>query len=495
MSHAFDEYDQSDPHGTGPGREDADEARGGRLPPAPDTGETRDERLARLLAKARTLGGVPGVYLMKGVDSGVMYVGKAARLPDRVSSYFVPSADLGFKKQPMLDYVTDFDVIECESEWEALLTENRLIKDLRPRFNVKLTDDKTFPYLAVTQREPFPRVFVTRNPGAAELKGARVFGPFTNAGALREAVHVLQRVFKFRTCKLDIVPGAEENKRFRPCLLHSIGRCTAPCADRVTPEAYGDDVSRFVRFLGSKRSALLREMNAEMQTASAALEFEKAAILRDQVRAIERLDQRATRKDGWQPETEGAFLPDPRKGTRALAKLLGLESAVRCIEAFDIAHLMGGETVASKVCFVDGRPLKNEYRRFRIKGASHGPDEGPQKAAIQNDDYASIREVISRRYRDAGAGHELYPDVILIDGGLGQLHAALEAFDTLGVLPPMVISLAKKEELIYVQRRSEPIRLGRENAALRLCQAIRDEAHRFAQAYHHVLRRKKTLGE
>ncbi len=476
--------------------EDVELNAGARLPRAPDDDtEPREQRLSRLLTQARALPAVPGVYLMKSVDGVVIYVGKAARLPDRVSSYFVPSANLGFKKQPMLDYVVAFDTIECESEWEALLTENRLIKDLRPRFNVRLTDDKSFPYLAVTQREPSPRVFVTRNPGAAELKGAKVFGPFTNAGALREAVQVLQRVFKFRTCKIDIVPGAEENKRFRPCLLHSIGRCTAPCADRISPEAYRADVDRFIRFLGTKRSAMLREMNTEMQAASAELNFEKAAILRDQIRAVERLDQRASKKDGWQPQTENPFVTDPKKGTRALAKVLGLESGVRCIEAFDIAHLMGGETVASKVCFVDGRPLKNEYRRFRIKGSSYREDEGPQPYKNQNDDYSSIREVISRRYRDAGAGHELYPDVILIDGGLGQLHAALEAFDTLGVLPPMVISLAKKEELIYVQRRSEPIRLGRENAALRLCQAIRDEAHRFAQAYHHVLRRKKTMGE
>ncbi|MFM9958751.1 MAG: excinuclease ABC subunit UvrC [Phycisphaerales bacterium] len=490
MESRSDEFEAGEPFAGGgqnlPERADA------RLPPEPD--EERTPRLERMLSKARDLPQVPGVYLMKSVDGVVLYVGKAARLPDRVSSYFVPSADLGFKKQPMLEYVSDFDVIECESEWEALLTENRLIKDLRPRFNVKLTDDKSFPYLVVTQREASPRVVVTRNPSAESFRGARVFGPFTNAGALREAVQVLQRVFKFRTCKLDIEPGAPENKRFRPCLLHSIGRCTAPCADRIAPEAYRADVDRFVRFLGSKRAAMLREMRDEMQAASDALEFERAAILRDQITAIERLEQRASRKDGWQPHTESLPI-DPRKGTRALAKVLGLTESVRCIEAFDIAHLMGGETVASKVCFVDGRPLKNEYRRYRIKGTAFREDEGPQPFKGQNDDYASIREVIARRYRDAGAGHELYPDVILIDGGLGQLHAALEAFEVLGVLPPMVISLAKKEELIYVQRRKEPIRLGRENTALRLCQAIRDEAHRFAQAYHHVLRRKKTMGE
>ena len=441
-----------------------------------------------LLAKARVLPAVAGVYLMKDAKDVVIYIGKAARLPDRVASYFVPSADLGFKKQPMLERVVDFDVIECEGEWEALLTENRLIKDIKPRFNVRLTDDKSFPYLVITLREDFPRVFVTRNPtggGDVELTklltGAKVFGPFTNAGALREAVSLLQRAFKFRTCSLDIVENDPKNRVFRPCLLAAINQCTAPCADRVTKGAYGDDIERFVRFISSKRSSMLREMRQQMEVLSKELQFEKAAAVRDQIIAIEKLDERANRSDGFQPETEIAYI-DPVKGCRSLQKTLELETPVRCVEGFDIAHLMGSETVASKVSFVDGRPFKDEYRRYKIKGAG-------------NDDYMSIREVISRRYRDAGAGQELYPDVVLIDGGLGQLHAALEAFESLDVKPPMVISLAKKEELIYIQRRSEPVRLARTNAGLRMCQAIRDEAHRFSRAYHHTLRRKKTLGE
>ncbi|MBX3358498.1 MAG: UvrB/UvrC motif-containing protein [Phycisphaeraceae bacterium] len=416
---------------------------------------------------------------MKDAKGVVVYVGKAARLPDRVSSYFVPSADLGAMKQPMLDVVEDFDILECESEWEALLTENRLIKDIHPRFNARLTDDKTFPYLVVSQREDFPRVEVTRDLTAPHAQGAKVFGPFASAGALREAVQLLQRVFKFRTCHLEITEGDPKNLYFRPCLLYNIGQCTAPCAGKVSRDAYRADIARFVRSIESKRSDLLRQMRDDMAAAAAALEFEKAATLRDQITALEKLDQRARRSDRWQPEAE-SFNLDPRQGLRSLQKTLGMDEPIRCLEAIDIAHLQGGETVGSKVCFVDGRPLKDEYRRYRIKSAS-------------NDDYTSIREVVSRRYRDAGAGQELYPDVILVDGGLGQLHAALEAFDQLDVKPPMVISLAKKEELIYVQDRHEPLRLGRNNAGLRLCQAIRDEAHRFAQHYHHVLRRKKTL--
>ena len=454
------------------------------LPPPPPWGtETRRERLDRLRARARALPPVPGVYLMKDHTGVVLYVGKAARLSDRVASYFLASTDLGPKKQPMLDLVHDLDVIVFQNEWEALLAENRLIKDIRPRFNAMLLDDKTFPYLVITTREDFPRVLITREPGAVDLRGSRILGPFTGVGALREAVQMLQRVFRFRTCDLTIADGDPKLHRFRPCLLHAIGQCTAPCAGRISREDYRADINRFVGFITSKRSAMLRELRDQMHRASDRLEFERAGTIRDQIRAIERLDERASRSDRWQPETELSYI-DPARGLRSLQRTLGLDEAIRCVEGIDIAHLAGGEAVGSKVCFVDGRPFKNEYRRYRIRSVQGG-----------NDDYASIREVVSRRYREAGDGQELYPDVILIDGGLGQLHAALEAFEQLHARPPMVISLAKKEELIYVQQRAEAIRLGRENPGLRLCQQIRDEAHRFAQHYHHVLRRKKTIGE
>ncbi len=443
----------------------------------------RRGKLDELLAKAHALPAVPGVYLMKDVNGVVLYVGKALNLPDRVSSYFVPSADLGPKKQPMLDLVDGFDVIECESEWEALLCENRLIKDIHPKFNARLTDGKSFPYLVVTVRDDFPGIFITREPMGEQFRGAKILGPFTSVYALRESVQLLQRVFKFRTCHLDIREDDDTWRYFRPCLLYPIKQCSAPCGAKIGKEAYREDIKRFVRFLESKRSVMLREMRAHMQAASDAHAFEQAAVLRDQIRALEKLDERGKASQGWQPEIE-SFVADPRKGLESLARTLGLTEPVRCLEAIDIAHLQGGETVGSKVCFVDGRPFKNEYRRYKIKTVAGG-----------NDDYASIREVVSRRYREAGEGHELYPDVILIDGGLGQLHAALEAFDQLDVKPPMVISLAKKEELIYTQAKREPIRLGRDNPGLRLCQAIRDEAHRFAQHYHHILRRKKTVGE
>ncbi len=472
------------------------------------------DKLDALLIKARSLPKSPGVYLMKDAKGLVLYVGKANNLPDRVSSYFVPSAaasgGLGLKKLPMLELIDDFDVLLCETEWEALLTENRLIKDIHPRFNAALTDDKTFPYLVITLKDDFPGVFITREPNNPDYRGAKIYGPFTGVYALREAVQLLQRIFKFRTCTLEINDGDPKNQHFRPCLLYPIKQCSAPCGAKINKDNYRADIQRLIRFLDSKRSVLLRELRQEMELASSELAFEKAAVLRDQIRAIEKLDDRGKMRDNWQPEAE-SFVEDPRKGLESLRKTLGLDKPIRCLECIDIAHLQGGETVGSKVCFVDGRPLKNEYRRYKIMGTgsggtgilpvtdqveSHdGQDAHPTSNQRINDDYASIREVVSRRYREAGAGNELYPDVIVIDGGLGQLHAALQAFDELNIKPPMVISLAKKEELIYMQARREPIRLSRNNLGLKLVQAARDEAHRFAQHYHHILRRKKVIGE
>ena len=226
---------------------------------------------------------------------------------------------------------------------------------------------------------------------------------------------------------------------------------------------------------------MLKDLRTKMDVASKEQSFELAASIRDQITALEKLDDRAAGQAEWQSEVT-VFAHNPATGVRALQKALGLDQGLRFIEAFDIAHLQGGETVGAKVSFMDGRPFKDGYRRYKIRTAT-------------NDDYMSMREVISRRYRDAGEGLELYPDLIIIDGGKGQLSAAMEAFLILDKQPPMVISLAKKEELIYMVDRDEPIKLGRNNDGLKLVQAMRDEAHRFAQHYHHLLRNKKMLGD
>ncbi len=429
----------------------------------------------------RTFPKVPGVYLMKDIDGLVLYIGKAKVLRDRVMSYFQPSADLmgtrGPKIVEMLQKVDDITFLECESEVEAILNESRLIKDIQPQYNTRQTDDKTFPYLEVTMGDDFPGVFVTREPN---FKDSKLYGPFSSTGELRRVVQVLQRVFKFRTCHLDIDADDDKRKYFRPCILADIDQCTAPCADFISKKVYRDDIKRLQRFLVSKRSVIIKQLREEMEDYSKKQEYEDAARVRDEIKALDRLDDRGNVDEHVQPEL---FQIDPLKGLELLGPLLELSQPIRVIEGIDIAHIQGQETVGSLVCFIDGRPFKNGYRRFRIKEVDG------------IDDYASIREVVKRRYRRAGSSEELYPDVILIDGGLGQLHAAMEVFDDMSIKPPRVISLAKKEELIYIQEKSEPIRLTRDHPTLRLLQYLRDEAHRFAQHYFHILRQKKMFNE
>jgi len=438
-------------------------------------------RVARIRERIAQFPKGPGVYLMKDGRGRVLYVGKAKDLRSRVSSYFQDSADLLGTRGPdiarMAAMVQDIDFLECETEVDALLQESRLIKDIQPPHNAQLKDDKTFPYLEVTTGDDYPGVYVTRQP---RPKGSKLYGPFVSANGLRDAVNALQKVFKFRTCELDIREEDETRRFFRPCLLYAIRRCTGPCGDRISREAYRKDIERFKRFMASKRSVMLRELNEEMQAAAAGLDFEEAARLRDQIKAIESLKLSGDVHDDVQPE---AFHVDPREGTERLAAILGLESVPRIIEGIDIATLQGEEAVGALVCFIDGKPFKTGYRRFRIKTV-----EG-------QDDYAMIAEVVQRRYRRAAEGEELYPDVVLIDGGLGQLHAATEACREMFIKPPMVVSLAKKEEELYTQERQRPIRLARNDAGLRLLQQIRDEAHRFAQHYHHILRSRRQFEE
>ncbi|HKQ46984.1 MAG TPA: excinuclease ABC subunit UvrC [Phycisphaerae bacterium] len=436
----------------------------------------------QLRAKICRFPKTPGVYLMKDAKGRVLYVGKAKDLCARVGSYFQDSADLLNSRGPdiarMIAKVTDIDFLECETEVGALLQEARLIKDIQPPHNAALKDGKTFPFLEITTSDDFPGVFVTRTP---HNKGTKLYGPFTSAGSLRDAVNALQKVFKFRTCELDIREDDDKRRFFRPCLLHAINQCTAPCADRISREDYRKDIERLKRFMASKRSVVLKEMEAEMKAAADALDFEEAARVRDRIKAIQHLKMTGDELDEEiQPES---FYVDPRKGLERLAKVLELEHAPRIIEGIDIANLQGEESVGALVCFIDGLAFKNGYKRFRIKTV-----EG-------QDDYAMIREVVQRRYRHAAEGEELYPDVILIDGGLGQLHAALEACSEMFVKPPMVISLAKREEEIFVQARQRAIKLPRNDPALRLLQQVRDEAHRFGQHYHHILRSKRQFDE
>lgn len=419
----------------------------------------------------------PGVYLIKDCHGRVIYVGKAKNLRNRAGHYFSQAAVEDRRTADLVKLIADIDCLTADSEVDALLMEARLIKDIQPSFNVDLKDDKTFPYLQIRMREDFPRVEFTRSP---RRRGVKLYGPFTSARGLRQAIQVLQRVFKFRTCTLDIKSDDSRWRWFRPCILHSIGQCTAPCNFRVTKEEYRKQIRNLRLVLEGRKARLIAEMEQAMQAASAALQFEKAARLRDDIEALKNLGKRGDVDKDVQPEV---FALEPRKGMTGLRKVLGLPQTPRSIEGIDIAHLGGKETVASLVTFIDGLPFKAGYRRYRIKSV-----EGV-------DDFASVREVVTRRFRrlaqNPGGTEQVFPDILLIDGGKGQLHAARDAFRLLGIEPPCLISLAKREEEIYRLDDSEPLHLSRHAAALRVLQYVRDEAHRFAQHYHHILRRKK----
>jgi excinuclease ABC subunit C len=427
--------------------------------------------------KVKTFPTTPGVYIMKDKQGRVIYVGKALNLRNRASSYFNTAAAVDRRTMDLVPEIFDIDFIPTESEVEALLLEARLIKDIRPKFNTELKDDKTFPYLQITMRDAFPRVEFTRKP---KSRGVKLYGPFTSAKKLRALIVVLQKIFRFRNCALDIDETEEKWRWFRPCLLASINQCTAPCNLRITQEEYRKDIRRLRLFLDGKKRRLLKEMQAEMQFAAKELKFERAARIRDEIKALDSINLRGNLNDHVQPEV---FQIDPKRGLAGLRKAFKLEQLPRRIEGVDIAHLQGGETVASLVQFIDGLPFKHGYKRFKIQ-------------TVQGvDDFASIHEVITRRFRRLSQEGEPFPDLLLIDGGKGQLNAAMAAMQALGIEPPFTISLAKREEEVFIPGESDPRILSRHSFALRLLQYVRDEAHRFAQQYHHLLRKKSTFEE
>ncbi|MBN2713397.1 MAG: excinuclease ABC subunit UvrC [Planctomycetes bacterium] len=429
-----------------------------------------------LLAKAKSLPHDPGVYIMKDEKGTEIYVGKAKSLRKRVSSYFL-SKDRLPKEAAMIENVVDFDYIVTDSEVEALLLESRLIKDFQPRYNMMLKNNEQYPMIEVTMGEDFPRIISTRRKDNPKSK---YFGPFISGTDVKICLAVLQRIFKFRTCSRKIDAADKRRKYQRGCLNFHIGRCAGACCDKISKEEYRKRINSACRFLSGQKKDLIADLRKEMDEASANLQFESAAAIRDMVDAIETVNA--------QPEMDESLMPavpvfDPEKGLEALQEALGLPKRPSRIEGIDIANLQGKETVGSLVYFVDGVPFKDGYRRFKIKTV-----EG-------QDDFSSISEVVGRRYgRLVKEGKEL-PDIILIDGGKGQLGAAAQALAAVGAKPMALMSLAKKEETPYVYGLPEPLNLSRRNPGLKLLMYVRDESHRFAQHYHHILRRKAMFGE
>jgi len=533
----------------------------------------------------RTLDELPtksGVYLFSDARNKLLYVGKARNLRARVRSYFQRSggADRGPRIRRMVGKVDHLEILITETEAEALLLENSLIKNNKPLFNVMLRDDKTYPYIKITD-ETFPRVVLTRHKSG---KG-RYYGPFPSARAARQSIKLIHQHFKVRSCDLEL-----GKRRYRPCLQYHIKRCDAPCDFLVDEDTYAQGVARAALFLEGKTDDLTREISASMKQAAADLAFERAAYFRDLLGLVssvqrgqnvtalryDRMDVVAYQNEGWEvailimairgggivrsnqfrvefeedlvadvgnwlthyylnhedppsqlvigedrgldllatgfAESRGKKLEvivpqrgtklrllemarenmrvnlelqrdeaDTHPGVRQLADILALSTLPDHIECFDISNTMGTNSVAAMVCFKNGRPFKAGYRKFQIKTV-----EGP-------DDFASMAEVVGRRYKRVLAEGEKMPDLIMVDGGLGQLHAARGALERLGLGDHPLISLAKREEWVYRTADNEPVIIAHHEPALRMLQHLRDESHRFGITYHRKKRGKAML--
>ena len=532
----------------------------------------------------------PGVYLMKDDAGKVLYVGKATSLARRVRDYFGPNAKLHAMTPGLMPHVRDVDYIITDNEVEALILENNLVKRHKPRYNVKLKDDKRYPYLKVTG-ETFPRISMIRT---VERDGAKYFGPYVHAKATRQTLKEITKAFPIRTCDLNIEEGKANH---RPCLDFHIGRCLGPCAGLVDKEEYQEVCKGVCFFLKGNGKVILKELAEKMKAAASQLDFERAAQIRDRIEGIQRIleKQKVSSSDGEDQDVIGfyqkadeacvqifmvrggklidrehffltgseesspaeiltafveqyyqdaSFVPGvvilqndlempeaikawletkrgasvnfhvPQRGKKlnmvqmaarnakdilerekdqtvfkmddnpsliGLRDLLSLPRQPHRIDAFDISNLGGSMAVGSMVVFQDGKPEKSEYRRYRIRTV-----EG-------QDDFAMMREVIIRRFRRALEEQTPLPDLVLVDGGKGQLNAALAALEDLGLEDKQpIIGLAKKFEHIFLPGESDPIILSNRDAVLHLIQRIRDEAHRFAVAYHRKLREKKT---
>ena len=538
---------------------------------------------AELTAQVALLPDKPGVYLMRDQAGKIIYVGKAVNLKNRVRSYF-QQRGLSAKTEALVARIASFETIVTATEMEALILECNLIKKHRPRYNISLRDDKTYPFIKVTLNEAFPRVYATRR---LEKDGAKYYGPYASAGAMHETIALLKKLFPLRSCR--------SMEAQRPCLEYHIKRCLAPCAGLVDQESYLAMVKTVCLFLEGRSADVEKDLKRRMLAASEELKFELAGRLRDQLAAVRQVMEKqnivtgAGDQDvlglarlggqscvqvffvrsgkmvgrdrfmlsGGDNETDGdilaafvkqyyheaAFiareiltpvvLPEsellaswlserkggavhlltPQRGSKRdlvqlaadnaveylrqrnerdavkhgkstaameeLAQRLSLARLPKRIECFDISHIQGAETVASMVVFTGGEPDKAEYRRFKLRTVEGSPD-----------DFASMQEVTLRRYREAA---EPLPDLIVIDGGKGQLSSALEVIRGVGLSDIPVIGLAKEFEHIFRENISEPLILPRHSEALRLIQQIRDEAHRFAVTYHRKLRAKRNL--
>ncbi|MEW6074887.1 MAG: excinuclease ABC subunit UvrC [Candidatus Omnitrophota bacterium] len=397
-----------------------------------------------------------GVYLFKDTGGRIIYIGKAKFLKKRVQSYF--SRFLSSKTQSLVAKIADIEYRTTSSESQAQLLEAALIKDYQPYYNISLKDGKSFPLIKISD-EPFPLVGICRSKSRKKGDTAFYFGPYTSAKLLRQALQVIRKVFGFRSCRK--MPK-------QPCLFYRVHLCPAPCAGKISPAQYRQVVKEIKMFLESKYEALLGALSDKMNSAAAHARFEEAAKIRDQISALRIIGQ-------------GTAQASSNESLEDLKNLLGLKKLPLCIEAFDISNISGKEACGSMVYFYRGVADKNNYRRFRIKRVKG------------IDDYAMTREVVQRRYARLIREGVALPDLILIDGGRSHLAVAKKEVRGLGLRIPL-ISIAKDREHIYCEGKKSPLTLASDTPGLNLIRRIRDEAHRFAVAYHHILRRKKVIG-
>ncbi len=418
-----------------------------------------------------------GVYLLRDASMDVLYVGKAKDLARRVAQYFTPKEG-DIKTTLLAPLVRKIDYVPCASERESLIWERRLILKHQPFFNSMWKDDKSYPYVKITLNEDYPRIFLTRQK---KDDGAAYFGPYPKVAPVRHLLVQLwrRRFFALRPCDWEFSAKKPlADKKIKGCLYYHTRECPAPCAERITRRAYRRIAQEAVFFFQGKYGKLRRAWQREMRTASKALDYERAAQLRDNLDAIAHIGERV-RCEQVSPERMEESLLSSR-GVSELQAALGLERPPHHVEAFDISHFSGLETVGSMVCFKGGEPHKGHYRRFRIKTVSGV------------DDFRSMKEVVGRRYRRMRDSGSPLPDLVLIDGGKGQLSVAVEALAELKLRLPLA-ALAKRQEEVFLPSRADPVVLAQDSPALHLLQRLRDEAHRFAVKYHRLLRKKKIL--
>jgi len=417
--------------------------------------------MSSLGEKLKSLPQKPGVYFFKDRNGAVIYVGKAKALRKRVASYFKPNPDI--KTGILLGRLYDIDYTVTGSELDALILENELIKKYKPRYNVALRDDKSYPFLKLTVNEEWPRLFLARRK---DKDGALYFGRYQGA-MVRAVVRLIKKIFPIRWCKESPLKQREQ-----PCLYYHIGSCAGPCIGGISKANYHSLVQGVILLLKGKMDAAIEKLKSEMEKASAEQDFERAGYFRDSIQQLHKM---------MEGKTDLAKTPSPRKAeeVRELQKDLKLRNLPSRIECFDISNIQGSNVVGSMVVFAEGLPLKSDYRRFKVRSVAGKPN-----------DVKAIYEIVRRRYGGSLAAKMALPDLVMVDGGSAQVNFGRKALQEAGLSSLPVIGLAKREEEVYFPGKKEPLRLGRRSPSLQLLQRIRDEAHRFAVTFHRERRRK-----